>query len=113
MVLLCQTWSRRMSPTQSLGLTAAIVSILFVPARADVGDPQLRTNHPWYPGELACSSFSRLFATQAEIYERVVGTRPTTDEQKALASWLWRNTHYAHGEEAAEDLWGEGFTRGA
>jgi hypothetical protein len=81
-------------------------------ARADVGDPQVRTDHPWYPGELACSTFDRLFATEAELYERVVGVRPTTDEQKALAAWLWRNTHYAHAEEGLEDLWGQGFTRG-
>lgn len=81
-------------------------------ARAGVGDPQLRTDHPWYPGELACSSFERLFATQAEVYERVTGTRPTTAEHRALASWLWRNTHYYHGEEGAENLWGQGFTRG-
>ena len=81
-------------------------------ARADVGDPQLRTDHLWYPGELACSTFARLFATQAEVYRRVTGVEPRTDEQKALASWLWRNTHYAHGEEGAEDLWGDGFTKG-
>src|SRR5947208_8733173 len=80
--------------------------------RADVGDPQLATDHPWYPGELACSTFERLFATQARLYERVVGVKPQTEEQKALASWLWRNTHYWHGEEGAEDLWGRGFTEG-
>ena len=86
--------------------------LLGVPtARADVGDPQIRTDHVWYPGELACSTFERLFATQADLYERVVGVRPTTDEQKALASWLWRNTHYWHGEEGAEDFWGQGFTK--
>src|SRR5262249_12031935 len=82
-------------------------------ARADVGDPQARTAPPWYPGELACSTFERLFATQAEVYRRVVGVEPRTDEQKALASWLWRNTHYAHAEEGAENLWGQGFTRGS
>src|SRR3954453_21514928 len=81
-------------------------------ARADVGDPQERTDHPWYPGELACSTFGRLSETQAELYRRVTGARPETDEQKALASWLWRSTHYWHGEEGAEDLWGKGFTRG-
>jgi hypothetical protein len=101
-----------MSHTRSLWLWVAIVSIFTVPAGADVGDPQLRTAHPWYPGELACSTFPRLFATQAELYERVVGSRVATDEQKALAAWLWRNTHYAHAEEGAEDLWGEGFSRG-
>src|SRR5687768_15802917 len=93
---------------------ALILSLSFAaPARAGVGDPQLRTDHPWYPGELACSTFQRLFATQAELYERVVGARPVTDEQKALASWLWRSTHYYHGEEGAEDLWGQGFTHGS
>jgi hypothetical protein len=81
-------------------------------ARADVGDPQIRTDHPWYPGELACSTFERLFATQAEQYERVTGLKVNSDEQKALASWFWRNTHYAHGEEGAENLWGSGFTKG-
>jgi hypothetical protein len=42
------------------------------PARAGVGDPQIRTDHPWYPGELACSTFERLFATQAALYRQVV-----------------------------------------
>jgi hypothetical protein len=96
------------SLTAVLALCLAAVSA----GRADVGDPQIRTDHPWYAGELACSTFERLFATQADVYERVVGVRPTTEEQKALAAWLWRNTHYYHGEEGAEDLWGQGFTKG-
>src|SRR5262249_27735148 len=53
-----------------------------------------------------------LFATEAVVYRRVTGETPRTDEQKALAAWLWRNTHYWHGEEGAEDLWGGGFTTG-
>src|SRR5438128_11181979 len=89
-----------------------LLPIMAVSVRADVGDPQVRTDHPWYPGELACSTFARLFATQAEVYQRVVGVRPASDEQKALASWLWRNTHYAHAEDGAEDLWGRGFPGG-
>jgi hypothetical protein len=94
-------------------VSAVLLIVLFATsARADVGDPQVRTDHPWYPGELACSTFDRLAATQAALYERVVGTRPATDEQKALAAWLWRCTHYCHAEEGAENLWGEGFTRG-
>ncbi len=92
------------------------VIILFLAAagslHAGVGDPQIRTDHPWYPGELACSTFERLFKTQAEVYERVVGRKPVSDEDKALAAWLWRNTHYYHGEEGAQDLWGQGFTKG-
>src|SRR5690348_14327907 len=94
-----------------LALLLVLCGLSAPPARADVGDPQVRTDDPWYPGELACSTFERLAATQAELYERVVGVRPQTDEQKALAAWLWRNTHYWHGEEGAEDLWGQGFTR--
>src|SRR5947207_10573583 len=93
-------------------LLFALALLTAQPVLAGVGDPQIRTDHPWYPGELACSTFERLFATQAELYERVVGVKPVTDEQKALAAWLWRNTHYAHGEDGAEDLWGQGFTRG-
>jgi hypothetical protein len=81
-------------------------------ASADVGDPQVSTNHPWYPGELACSTFERLQESQARVYELVTGTRPKNHQEKALAAWLWRNTHYAHGEEGAEDLWGQGFTKG-
>ena len=58
----------------------AVIALLGVPARADVGDPQVRTDHPWYPGELACSNFERLFATQAAHYRRVADTGPATDE---------------------------------
>ncbi len=79
---------------------------------AAVGDPQIRTDHPWYPGDLACSTFERLRATQKEQYQRATSIEPQTDQDQALASWFWRNTHYAHGEEGAEDLWGTGFTKG-
>lgn len=82
------------------------------PLLAGVGDPQLRTDHPFYPGELACSTFETLFATQAEQYRRATGIQPVSDQDKALASWFWRNTHYAHGEEGAENLWGKGFVKG-
>lgn len=94
-------------------LSAALLLLLAAPASAGVGDPQIRTDHPWYPGELSCSTFDHLFATQAELYTRVTGRSCTSDEDKALAAWLWRNTHYWHGEEGAEDLWGKGFGKGA
>jgi hypothetical protein len=102
--------SRR--PVVSVSALVLMWCLYAVRAGADVGDPQLRTDHPWYPGELACSTFARLTATQADVYERVVGVRPRNDEEKALASWLWRNTHYFHAEDGTEDLWGQGFTRG-
>lgn len=85
------------------------VLILVRVAVAGVGDPQVRTDHLWYPGELACSTFERLAETQAAVYERVTGSQPRTDEERVLASWLWRNTHYWHGEQGVEDLWGKGF----
>jgi hypothetical protein len=81
-------------------------------AAADVGDPQTKTDHPYYPGELSCSTFERLFATQAELYLKITGAKPKSDEEKALASWCWRNLHYWHGEEGTEDLWGKGFFPG-
>jgi hypothetical protein len=95
-----------------LSLLAASLLLVGGLARADIGDPQTKTDHPWYPGELSCSTFERLFATQAELYKRVVGVEPKTDEQKALAAWYWRNTHYWHGTEGAEDYWGKGFGKG-
>jgi hypothetical protein len=95
-----------------LGCAALFSFLLAGPIRADVGDPQLGTDDPWYPGELSCSTFARLFATQARLYEKVVGTPPRSDEERVLASWLWRNTHYWHGEEGAAALWGKGFTDG-
>ncbi len=93
-------------------LNLLIVLSITALASADVGDPQIRTDHPWYPGELAISTFDRLFATQAEAYERVTGKRVESDEHKALASWLWRNTHYWHGQAGGRNLWGEGLTGG-
>jgi hypothetical protein len=95
----------------TLRIVAALL-LVAATAHAGVGDPQVRTDHRWYPGELACSTFDALFATQAALYEQVVGKKPVSDEDKALAAWLWRNTHYCHAEEGVEDLWGKGFTKG-
>jgi hypothetical protein len=99
---------------QSFSLFLLLTAFLAVvqTAAGGVGDPQIRTDHPWYPGELSCSTFDRLFATQAELYERVTGKPAETDEQRAIAAWLWRNTHYWHGEEGTQDLWGKGFQAG-
>jgi len=89
------------------------LAVLWGPAaRADVGDPQIRTDHPWYPGELAMSTFDRLFATQRAVYSRVTGHAVDSDQDRALASWLWRNTHFWHGETGKRDLWGKGFQAG-
>lgn len=79
---------------------------------AAVGDPQVATEHPYYPGELACSTFPRLFTAQAKLYQHVTGKEVTSEQDKALASWLWRNTHYWHGEPGGENLWGQGWGKG-
>ena len=76
------------------------------------GDVQTKTDHPWYPGELACSTFPRLFQTEVQVYARVTGKQVQTEEDKALASWFWRNTHYYHSTEAGSDLWGKGLGKG-
>ncbi len=86
--------------------------LLATPVLAGVGDPQLQTDHPFYEGELSCSDFPRLFKTQAVQFKRVTGVEPKSDQERALASWFWRNTHFAHGEEGTEDLWGTGFKKG-
>jgi hypothetical protein len=82
---------------------SCVVLVLFASTAAtacagdgNVGDPQFMTGHPFWQGELSCSTFPRLFQTQAELYSRVTGRRADNDEDKALASWLWRNTHYFH-----------------
>ena len=81
-------------------------------ARAAAGDPQVKTDDLWYPGELAFSTFDRLAKTQARVYARVTGKPVATDEDKALASWLWRNAHFAHGEEGCGNYFGTGYKDG-
>jgi hypothetical protein len=89
-----------------------LLVLLSSTADAEVGDPQLKTDHPWYPGELAISTFDRLAATQALVYRRETGRSVDTDEDKALASWYWRNLHYAHCQEGAGDYFDAGFNQG-
>ena len=91
----------------------ALTFLLATSLRAAVGDPQLATDHPWYPGELAMSSFDRLAATQWEQYSRVTGEHKDSEHHKALAAWFFRNTHFAHGEEGKENLWSKGFINDA
>ena len=92
---------------------AALAALVLTPAaRADVGDPQVRTDHPWYPGELACSTFERLSATEAALYERVVGRQ--ADDRRAEGPGRLAVALHAllPRRGGVEDLWGEGFTKG-
>ena len=88
-----------------------MIAFSAINVRAEVGDPQIKTDHPWYPGELAISSFDRLAATQAAVYRRETGRQVESDEDKALASWYWRNLHYAHCQEGAGDYFDTGFQK--
>jgi len=94
--------------TAQLGLVCAIV-LASSGAFAGIGDPQLMTTHSWHPGELAFSTFDRLFATQEALYFRETGRSVETDQDRAIASWYWRNLHYFHCGVAAEDIWDTGF----
>ncbi len=64
-------------------------------ARAAVGDPQIRTDHPLYPGELAYSTLDR-FA------ESIIGSGDwglglgSSERDVALKLWLWKITHTLH-----------------
>lgn len=87
---------------------AVLILVCSTATLGGVGDVQTKTDHPWYPGELSCSTFSRLFRTQAEAYRRATGRDVQGDEDRAIASWFWRNTHYCHCTEGARDLWGKG-----
>ena len=60
----------------------------------------------------AARRLKRKIKTQSALYKRVVGKTPRTDEEKALASWYWRNLNYAHGEDGKQDIWGRGFKHG-
>ncbi len=91
-----------------LGGTVSL-ALLTTSAHAGVGDPQLKTDHPFYPGELSCSTFERLFKTEAELFKHTTGREVVSDEDKALAAWYWRNIHYWHGEEGQRDCFGSGF----
>ena len=64
-----------------------VLILVIAAAATGAGDgavePQVRTDHLWFPGELSCSTFERLFATQAKLYERETGRKADTDEDKA------------------------------
>ena len=88
-----------------------VIAVLSGVAKASCGDPQVMTDHPWYPGELSCSTFERLFETQKKLYARVTGRRVRTDEDKAIASWYWRNLNYTHFNHGRPDQFNQGFTK--
>jgi len=78
-----------------------LLALVLAPAAlASSPDPQVKTDHPYYPGELSCSTFDRLFQTESDLYRRTTGRSTDSDEDKALAAWYWRNVHYFHADAA-------------
>ncbi|HXG59794.1 MAG TPA: hypothetical protein VNO22_00330 [Planctomycetota bacterium] len=63
-------------------------------AAAQVGDPQLETDDPYYPGEGAMSTPSRAVAHALRVPRGALGN--TSPRDKLIRLFLWRAEHYAH-----------------
>jgi hypothetical protein len=63
-------------------------------AGAQAGDPQLRTDHPHFPGELAMSTPPRVVSTALAMPRGSLGN--TTNRDKLIRLFLWRAEHYGH-----------------
>ena len=101
-----------MSGCTGMFLVVLAVLIGSVPVMAGVGDPQIMTDHPYFAGELSCSTVQRTAETAYNQYRRRTGLEVTSGQDKALALWFWRCTHYWHTEDAYMDYWGSGFGDG-
>jgi MYXO-CTERM domain-containing protein len=73
---------------------ALVVTALAPAARAQVGDPQLLTDHPYYPGEGAMSTPARAVKLAMDTPRGTLGTG--NDRDKLIRLFLWRIEHFAH-----------------
>src|ERR1041385_7799082 len=83
----------------------ALLSILLcstLHAANVVGDPQIKTDDPYYPGELSCSTLSRLVNTALNTPGRPSTGDATKDQ--ILKLWYWRLEHYFHIQSPEEYL---------
>lgn len=72
-----------------------VTAVLTSSVTAEVGNPQIRTDHPIYPGELAYSTQDRL--AQSVIHSGDWGLGLGDSERDvALKFFLWRITHTIH-----------------
>jgi len=77
-----------------VSLAGLIVALCGSITLGGVGNPQIRTDHPLYPGELAYSTPERLAKTILETnWGLGLGDSP---RDNALRLWLWRITHTIH-----------------
>ncbi|HLH28352.1 MAG TPA: hypothetical protein VKW77_05520, partial [Acidimicrobiales bacterium] len=72
-----------------LGLVAAAA-----PAWAQAGGPELKTDDPYYPGEGALSTPSRVLAHALAVPRGPLGA--STNREKMIRLFLWRAEHFAH-----------------
>ncbi len=63
-------------------------------AGAQAGDPQLRTDHPYFPGEGAMSTPARCVNLAMTTPRGTLGSASGRDQMIRL--FLWRGEHYAH-----------------
>lgn len=65
-----------------------------VPALAQAGGPELTTDDPYYPGEGALSTPSRVLSRAFSTPRGTLGS--TANRDKMIRLWLWRAEHYGH-----------------
>jgi hypothetical protein len=76
-------------------LAAALIAVLgAAPVSAQVGDPELKTDHPYYPGELGLSTPARAVSTALSRSRGTLGN--STNRDKMIRLFLWRGEHYGH-----------------
>jgi hypothetical protein len=81
-------------PPRLIALTILCSVAVSARANAQVGDPQLRTDHPYFPGELALSTPARVIATALATPRGTLGNG--TNRDKLIRLFLWRAEHYGH-----------------
>jgi len=77
----------------------ALVTASSAVAWAQTGDPQLSTDHPYYPGEGAISTPARAVAHALATPRGSLGN--STNRDKLIRLFLWRAEHYAHLDSPA------------
>jgi hypothetical protein len=79
-----------------LSLQFAVVAVLgsAIPAFAQSGGPELRTDDPYFPGEGALSTPARVLQHANSTPRGTVGTG--TDREKLIRLFLWRAEHFSH-----------------
>jgi hypothetical protein len=84
----------RLSPMQRMCCCIGLILTLTAPGSATVGDPTIQTAHPIYPGEGAFQTVEQCvaFATKGQ----------KTDQDRAIALYLWLLTHQYHAASPQE-----------